>query len=136
MVESDARSKLDFSPEVKARLLAFEQDELRPNPSRLTHLRQVTLLPLQQRVAYMRCAAELRRRLREMAAEHGWTPDDLQRRQRRALRLADRYLDAVVRVAQYSAYERLFALWHLAHLPFVYLLIISAVVHVIAVHAY
>jgi hypothetical protein len=42
----------------------------------------------------------------------------------------------VVRVAQYSAYERLFALWHLAHLPFVYLLIISAVVHVIAVHAY
>jgi hypothetical protein len=136
MVESDARSKLDFSPEVKARLLAFEQHELRASPGWLTHLRQVTVLPLQQGVAYLRCAAALRRRLRQMAAEQGWTPDDLQRRQRRALRLADRYLDAVVRVAQYSAYERLFALWHLAHLPFVYLLIISAVVHVIAVHAY
>jgi hypothetical protein len=42
----------------------------------------------------------------------------------------------VVRVAQYNAYERVFALWHVAHLPFVYLLVISAVVHVIAVHAY
>jgi hypothetical protein len=136
MVESDARSKLDFSPEVKARLLAFEEDELRADPGWLTHLRQVTLLPLQQYVAYLRCAAELRRRLREMAGQHSWTPEDLRRRNRRALRLADRYLDAVVRVAQYSAYERLFALWHLAHLPFVYLLIISAVVHVIAVHAY
>jgi hypothetical protein len=136
MVESDARSKLDFSPEVKARLLAFEQHELRASPGWLTHLRQVTLLPLQQAIAYLRCAAELRRRLRQMSTEQAWTPDDLHRRERRALRLADRYLDAVVRVAQYSAYERLFALWHLAHLPFVYLLIISAVVHVIAVHAY
>jgi len=136
MVESDARSKLDFSPEVKARLLAFEQHELRASPGWLTHLRQVTLLPLQQTIAYLRCASVLRRRLREMAAEQGWAPDDLRRRQRRALRLVHRYLDAVVRVAQYSAYERLFALWHLAHLPFVYLLIISAVVHVVAVHAY
>jgi len=136
MVESDARSKLDFSPEVKARLLAFEANQLRTHPGWLTHLRQVTVLPLQQAVVYLRCAAELRRRLRRMAAVQAWSADDLRRHQRRALRLADRYLEAVVRVAQYSAYERLFALWHLAHLPFVYLLIISAVVHVIAVHAY
>jgi hypothetical protein len=136
MVENDARSKLSFSPEVEARLLAFEQYELRANPGWLTHLRQVTVLPLQQTITYLRCAAELRRRLRRMAGAQGWTADDLRRHQRRALRLIDRYLDAVVRVAQYSAYERLFALWHLAHLPFVYLLIISAVVHVIAVHAY
>ena len=35
-----------------------------------------------------------------------------------------------------SAYERLFALWHVAHIPFVYLLVVSAIVHVVAVHAY
>jgi hypothetical protein len=136
MVESDARSKLQFAPEVEARLQAFEDHELRDNPGWLMHLRQVTILPLQQQFAYWRCATELRRRLRRMAAQQGWAFDDLRRRERRALRLAQRYLDAVVRVAQYSAYERLFALWHLAHLPFVYLLVISAVVHVIAVHAY
>ena len=50
--------------------------------------------------------------------------------------LVRRYLNAVVRVAQYTAFERLFAQWHVAHLPFVYLMVISAVVHVIAVHAY
>jgi hypothetical protein len=136
MVESDARSKLDFSPEVKARLLAFEQKELAANPGWLHYLRQATVLPVQQYVGYQRCARELRRRVREMAAAQGWTDVELQRRERRALKLADRYLNAVVRVAQYTAYQRMFALWHLAHLPFVYLLIISAVVHVIAVHAY
>lgn len=136
MVESDARSRLHFSPPVEARLLAFEQHELRASPGWSTHLRQATVLPLQQRIAYVRCAAELHRRLREMALEQQWSASDLQRRERRARRLVDRYLDAVVRVAQYSAYERVFALWHLAHLPFVYLLVASAVVHVVAVHAY
>jgi hypothetical protein len=109
---------------------------LRAEPTWVTHLRQVTVLPVQRWITYLRCAVELRVSLQELAAKHAWSPDDLQRRKRRAHRLVDRYLDAVVRVAQYTAYERLFALWHLAHLPFIYLLVISAVVHVIAVHAY
>jgi hypothetical protein len=136
LVESQARSRLHFSPAVEARLLAFEQHELRAQPGWPTHLRQVTLLPLQRQIAYLHCVGELRARLRELAAERQWSPTDLRRRERRARRLVDGYLDAVVRVAQYSAYERVFALWHLAHLPFVYLLVISAVVHVVAVHAY
>jgi hypothetical protein len=136
LIESDARSKLDFSPEVKARLLAFERRELHSNPSWWTHLRQVTLLPVWHHITRLRCALELRRRLRELATAQGWAADDLHRRQRRALRLSDRYLYAVVRVAQYIAFRRMLALWHLAHLPFVYLLIISVAVHVFAVHAY
>ena len=136
VVESNARSRLHFAPLVEARLLAFEQHELQAKPSWLTHLRQVTLLPLKQQVAYFGCAAELHRELRRVAAAQRWSVSDLRRRERRARRLAHQYLNAVVRVAQYTAFERVFALWHLAHLPFVYLLVISAIVHVIAVHAY
>jgi len=135
-VETKARTRLHFSPEVEARLLAFEQRELRAEPGWVTHLRQVTLLPVQRRFTYMRCVMELRRPLNKLAARYDWNADELQRRKRHARRLVDRYLNAVVRVAQYTAFERLFALWHLAHLPFVYLLVISAIVHVIAVHAY
>ena len=136
LVESDARSRLHFLPAVEARLLAFEQRELQASPTWLTHLRQVSVLPLQQQLAYLRCVAHAGVRLRELAAERHWSPAERQRRERHVRRLAKRYLNAVVRVAQYSAFERLFALWHMAHLPFVYLLIISAIVHVIAVHAY
>jgi hypothetical protein len=135
-VENEARSRLHFSPRVEARLLAFERRELRAQAGWATHLRQVTLLPVQQWITYVRCLAELRGPLHELAATHDWSASDLRRRKRRARRLVDRYLNAVVRVAQYTAFERLFALWHLAHLPFVYLLVISAIVHVIAVHAY
>jgi hypothetical protein len=46
------------------------------------------------------------------------------------------HLNRVRRVASFVAYERLFALWHKVHLPFFYLLLVTAIVHVIAVHTY
>ncbi|MDH4289638.1 MAG: hypothetical protein OEV65_12895 [Aquincola sp.] len=136
LVETDARSRLHFAPKVEAALLAFEERELHAEPNWPTHLRQVTLLPVMQRITYLRCMLEVRRTLRSLASEQEWRDSDLVRRDKKSRKLVWRYLDAVVRVAQYTAYERVFSLWHLAHLPFIYLLVISAVVHVIAVHAY
>lgn len=136
LVESEARSRLHFAPKVEARLLAFEQRELEAAPGWRTYLRQAILLPAQGLLTRRRCMRDLRERLVERAAEKGRGEDDRRRRERRAGKLVERYLNAVVKVAQFTAYERLFALWHVAHLPFVYLLVISAVVHVIAVHAY
>ena len=46
------------------------------------------------------------------------------------------YLDAVVRASQFAGWERLFSLWHVVHIPFIYLLLFSGIVHVIAVHMY
>jgi hypothetical protein len=46
------------------------------------------------------------------------------------------YLDAVREVSQFSTYERLFAVWHIFHVPLVYMLVFSAVYHVYAVHFY
>ena len=48
----------------------------------------------------------------------------------------DRYFRGLQRVAQFGTYERLFSLWHVAHVPFVVLLAVSAIYHVIAVHMY
>jgi hypothetical protein len=48
----------------------------------------------------------------------------------------DEYLVGLQRVAQFSVYERLFSLWHVLHIPFVALLVVSAVYHVVAVHMY
>ena len=48
----------------------------------------------------------------------------------------ERTCGAMQRAAQFSTYERLFALWHLAHVPFVYLFVLTAIAHVVAVHIY
>lgn len=48
----------------------------------------------------------------------------------------DGYLDAVVKASQLTTWERMFSLWHFVHIPFLYLLVFSGVVHVVAVHMY
>ena len=87
-------------------------------------------------LVYWRCVHGIHKPIRRLAAHGKWSKQDLARRERASRKLVRRYLTAVVRVAQYTAYERLFSLWHVAHVPFVYLLVISAIVHVVAVHAY
>lgn len=134
--ESEARSRLHFAPEVEARLLAFAQHQLGARPGWSTWLRQVLVLPAQMWIVYFRCIAGLRHPLRQLAHQRGWSRSDLARRRYLARKLVRRYLSSVVSVAQFTAWERLFALWHVLHTPFVYILVISAVVHVIAVHMY
>ena len=51
-------------------------------------------------------------------------------------RFVKEHLKRVRRVAAFAAYDRLFSLWHKVHLPFFFLLIVTAIVHVIAVHMY
>lgn len=134
--QEDVRSRLAFAPAVEARLREFEQVELKAKAGWLTYLRQVFWLPVKQAYVYLRCVAELREPIRRLAAHSKWSPEDLIRRERHARKLTRRYLFAVVKVAHFTAYEKLFSLWHVAHIPFVYLLVLSAIVHVIAVHAY
>ncbi|HTY03682.1 MAG TPA: hypothetical protein VMC81_08135 [Rhodocyclaceae bacterium] len=49
---------------------------------------------------------------------------------------ADAYVEAVCKASQLASWERLFSLWHVVHVPFLYLLVVSGIVHVVAVHMY
>jgi len=136
MDKKEARSRLSFAPEVEALMQDFEQRELQAEPNAMNSLRQVSVLTLQKWMTYNECAKSLREPLERIGRHRGWDDKDIAERERLALKLVRRYLDGVVRIAQFSAYERVFALWHVAHVPFVYLLVASTLVHIIAVHAY
>lgn len=53
-----------------------------------------------------------------------------------ATRYSDRRLHAARRVAQFTLFERMFALWHILHFPLFLMMVLTAVVHVVAVHMY
>lgn len=133
---SEAHSRLAFAPAVEARLLAFEQQHLGGPRTLATHFRDVLWLPLQQAWVGLECRRALKAALAAQAEQRGWSAAECAKRERQTLRLVQRYLQGVVRVAQLSAHVRLFALWHVAHVPFVYLMVVCAIVHVVAVHAY
>ena len=86
----------------------------------------------------------LRRRLRHairqwLDAQASASPTFAGQRDR-LLRAADDYLDRRLttyrKFAQISGCERLFGLWHIVHFPLFVVMVLAAIVHVIAVHAY
>lgn len=67
-----------------------------------------------------------------MAQARGWDKRQQDQHYQDVLMYVNGYLSAVQQAAQFSSYERLFRLWHILHSPFVWLLAISGIVHVIA----
>ena len=47
-----------------------------------------------------------------------------------------RYFEALERAGSFVVYDRLFSLWHVLHLPLIILLVVTAIIHVVAVHLY
>ncbi len=83
---------------------------------------------------------QLHRRLaqavRAEAATRGLTAAQRKNLEERGREYVARRLETVRSVAQFEGYERLFALWHVLHLPLFILLLIAGLVHVVSVHVY
>lgn len=134
--QEDARSSLAFAPQVEQRLKDFAQREKGTQHSWVPNFRAIFWLPLLQWVVYRQCAADLDNLLPTMAVSQNWSKQELKRRSHESKKMVSAYLKSVVGVAQFSAYSFLFSLWHVAHVPLVYVLVGTALVHIYAVHAY
>ena len=78
----------------------------------------------------------VRRALAATASPAGGHADSTRAGLQALLRTIDAVLRAAQQAAQFSTYERLFSLWHVVHLPFLCMLVITAIIHVVAVHVY
>jgi len=130
-------SRISFLPELVTRIETAEQRLLKAGP----HLSFLGFAkPTVVAIAAFRARWELHHYIRHslyagarrsavVAAEH----------KRLGLTVrgyVDRRLAATRRVASFEGYERLFSLWHALHIPLIFMMVIAAVIHVIAVHVY
>lgn len=74
--------------------------------------------------------------LRQRAAAGQWDATTVKARRGEALRQLGDYYRAVRRAASLGLYERLFSLWHVLHVPLFIILVLTVIIHVIAVHLY
>ena len=93
-------------------------------------------VPLMGARVRSRVRREFRRVLRATARHDHWSKRRYLAERRAARVHVTHYMRAVDDVALFTVWERVFALWHVAHVPLVYLLILSGVAHVVAVHMY
>ena len=126
----DAKSRLHFAPRVEHWLRSFERNSMQLDHSFTSHLVSPLTIGLKRRIFAFRCARELRRILKtERHPEfHGGASE--------ATQLASTYLRECQRVAQFSTYERVFSLWHVLHIPLIYILAACTIFHIMAAYMY
>jgi hypothetical protein len=123
-------------PQLIDRITAFDKAVLVPPRSTAAALLLPAKLAVVTRIEGFRLAAVIRTQLGTLARKSPVVAAQRKRLQISMVRFAREHLRRVRRVAELTSYERLFGLWHLFHLPFFYMLVLTAVVHVVAVHMY
>lgn len=119
------------SAALRERLAVFEGASLAPPRTILHAVWRILSLGVRTRFAGWRA----RRLVAEAVAQAGrGTPD--RDRLRQIGSQVDVYLRSVRKAAELSFWERMFALWHLLHIPLFFMMILTAVAHVLAVHIY
>lgn len=87
-----------------------------------------------------RDAPELRREARmlsnRISRDSGLTRREIRARSKTVDRHLAVYVAAVRKASRLALFERLFALWHVFHLPLFILLALTTVIHIVAVHLY
>lgn len=133
-----ADSRFQHMPEVLHAMHAFERLALgNDHPTAAPHhLWRLFGLPLQRQRVSQQCKADVKRLIKQAVTEQKWSKRQALSRYRLCCDQIDAYGLAVQRAAQFQTFERLFSMWHVAHVPFVWIMVLCAVFHVVAVHAY
>lgn len=93
-------------------------------------------LAVQARAMRRRLISDARRQIRLEGKAQGWSRRERRLRAERIAVVVRAYSAAVLKAAELAFYERVFALWHVLHLPLFFLMLMAATVHVWAVHHY
>jgi len=119
---------IEGSEQIVGRLAKYERAVLGPDGTGLGRW-----FP---RLGTRRAGRRTLRDVKRMLSKGRGRPAPVRAADRAAWKAAKRHVGAVQSVIQFQLWERLFALWHVAHLPLSFLLFATAAVHVVAVHLY
>ncbi len=132
----EMHSKLSFAPRLEQWLGEF-QAAAQARPKSFAHgIWRFLTLGVRARWVRRRCTREFASVYRMHARAFGWDAAQQRRHLAGGKAFIVDFLSGAQRVAQFSRYERLFSLWHVLHVPLVWMMLLSAIAHVVAVHAY
>ncbi|MGB4065410.1 MAG: hypothetical protein WBK19_16425 [Azonexus sp.] len=132
----NVRSVFALRPDIEPRLKAFQDAAFDPTGSWLSRAWRFMNLHWRSRRLAKQIRRDAKNALRKQFRKQGGRRREVIVNYRLAREQVDRYLDSVVKASQLSVWERMFSYWHIVHIPFLYLLVFSGVVHVVAVHMY
>lgn len=125
-----------FVPELMKRIAAFDRQVLVPPKGIIDTVKLPFVLAVRTRLQYFRLSRFTRLSLLFHASRSNVVAEHQAQMERAVCNYIKHHLRHVRRVAEFTAYDRLFALWHKVHFPFFLMLLISVIIHVFVVHLY
>ena len=127
---------LSYAPHHRDTLQNVEQNALSDQPNLLLSITRIIRFNFQSYWIGFALRRLIRLALRKEMRKSGGNRHDLAKMMRDQGKQLDEYLATLRRINQLAFYERLFSWWHVLHFPLFLMLVISGIVHVIAVHLY
>ncbi len=134
--QQEMSALLHLSPAVKADLFGFVDHVLSPTRGLLHSWARILSVGIRSRFMVRKIKKSVRRELKRNAEMAGCSRKELRARVNLIVQESDHFLKRLRKVVEFDFYERMFALWHVLHLPLFFMLVIAAIVHIIAVHWY
>lgn len=136
---SEARSHhavLDLIKTLNERLMVIEKEVMEMPCTVLESTIRPIKLAVMTRSSYFSLKRFAHQELNHQADSSRLIADNLGRLKGAVAHHIAERLQKVRKVAEFGLYEHLFRAWHVFHYPFFFILVVSAVIHVIAVHLY
>ena len=133
---SNSRGLAAIMPGFIGELHTVSADLMGDEFTRAISMRRSLLWIVKYYVVRVRLYLAIRQELRGRAISSDAVRTNTKNLRKTANAYAAQQVRLMRQVAQLSFYERLFSLWHVFHMPLFILLVISALVHVLAVHMY
>jgi hypothetical protein len=124
--QGDMKSKLHFFPKVEKKIKDFEYEALEKKRGFLAGIWFFLSFDMRRMLLAWRCERYIELKL-------GANKQDLADE---AAALIREYLARIQTVAQFKKCEQIFSAWHVLHIPLMYMMLATAIFHVIWVHMY
>jgi hypothetical protein len=136
IAEGVMHSKLPAFKQVESRIKAFTEQAMQVPGGIDEVLKTVFVLKLKAQTAYMQINRDVTRVMTNLARTEGWPETTLKSRLTEERRLINAHLTAAANIGRFQAFEKLASRWRILHVPLLYLLVLSGLAHVLAVHMY
>lgn len=123
----EIKSKLHFFPKVEKKIQYFEYLALEKKRGFFAGIWFFLSFDIRRMMLAWQCKRYIYKKL---------APERMNDVAKEASTLVSQYLKQIQTVAQFKKFEQIFSAWHVLHLPFMYMMVATAIFHVIWVHMY
>ncbi len=123
-------------PEAKRELFDFAEKILKPPGSFVNSIERIASAGWQAQFIHWKMRRIIRTYLHNLADGHELSFTRKRQIRRQFRNRIRRFFTLASRVTRFNFFERSFALWHVLHIPLVFLMGVAVVVHIIAVHLF